>query len=52
LVAERSEATHKSLTFPYWLPLLDAFRTVNWNKVREELKTLANIMPTLQVQTY
>jgi len=27
LVAERSKATHKSLTFPYWLRILKLVRT-------------------------
>jgi len=32
------------LTFPYWLPILDAFRTVDWKKVREEIEPFAVMM--------
>ncbi|PIS35655.1 MAG: hypothetical protein COT36_01250 [Parcubacteria group bacterium CG08_land_8_20_14_0_20_38_56] len=28
------------LELPYWLPILDAFRTIDWKKIREELAAL------------
>lgn len=40
LVAERSEATSKTLQFPDWLPSLDVFRTPDWKQILREFEWL------------